>query len=216
MRHSFESQLEHLNEELIRMGEMVEDAIDSAVTAFINQDKEMAKKAVQLDDEIDSKERQIESICMDILLRQQPVARDLRFVSSILKMITDMERIGDHAEDISEITLLLPKKEYNEDKLKNIIDMAEATMSMVNKSIQAFVEQNLDLAESVCQYDDVVDKLYIQVKEELIELIHQNKENGEQAMDFIMIAKYFERIGDHAVNIGEWVIFSLTGIHKEY
>lgn len=213
MRNKFDRELELLNTELIEMGLLIENAINKAVEALINKDEVLAKEAIQFDEIIDEKEKEIESRCLKLLLRQQPVASDLRLVSTALKMITDMERIGDHASDISEITLRLKDKEYIK-KLEHIHQMALATTKMVKESIDAFVARDLVLAHEVEDYDDVVDDLFNTVKNELIDLILKNAENGEQAVDLLMVAKYFERIGDHAVNIAEWVAFSITGKHE--
>jgi len=197
---------------LIDMGALVEKSIKRATLAILENDKKKAKKAIAADRDIDSLEKEIEALCLRLLLRQQPVARDLRLISAALKMITDMERIGDQAADISEIAKFLIGKKYIID-LENIPKMAEATSKMVTDSIDAFVKRDLDLAQSVIEYDDVVDNLFDAVKNDVIELIQQDHTNGEQAIDFIMIAKYFERIGDHATNIAEWVVFSITGRH---
>lgn len=213
MRRQFDIQLNQLHNELIQMGALIESAIHSAVKALIDQDKEQALQAIAFDSEVDQKEKEIESLCLKLLLQQQPVASDLRLISSALKMITDMERIGDQSADISEITILMAGSPYIK-KLEHIPQMADATIKMVTTSIDAFVQKDLSLAQSVVDYDDVVDDLFDKVKEELIALISQNAENGSQAMDLIMIAKYFERIGDHATNIAEWVIFSITGKHR--
>jgi phosphate transport system protein len=214
MRLKFDEQLAQLNNSLIEMGTMVETAIANAIKALIEQDTELANKIIQADDEIDSKEQEIEELCLKIILQQQPVAKDLRLVSSVHKMITDIERIGDHATDISEIAIFLSETKYAKD-LVHIPQMAEATIKMVRKSIEAFVKQDLALAKEVIAYDDVVDDLFDVIKSEVIELIKADSSIGDQAIDFIMIAKYFERIGDHATNIAEWVIFSLTGKHKD-
>ncbi len=213
MRNKFDRELELLNTELIEMGSLIENAIKKAVEALINKDEVLAKEAIQFDEIIDEKEKEIESRCLKLLLQQQPVASDLRLISTALKMITDMERIGDHASDISEITLRLKDKEYIK-KLEHINQMAQATIKMVKDSIDAFVARDLVLAYEVEDYDDVVDDLFNTIKNELIALIRENAENGEQAVDLLMVAKYFERIGDHAVNIAEWVVFSITGKHK--
>jgi len=213
MRIKFEEQLANLNSSLIEMGAMVEQAIADAIKALIEQDVELAQKIFDSDDELDNKEKELESLCLKLLLQQQPVARDLRLVSSVLKMITDLERIGDHAQDISELTILLAGKPYIK-KLEHIPQMAEVTTKMVTKSIESFVKKDLGLAREVIASDDTVDDLYDMVKKDLIELIKENPENGNQAIDLVMIAKYFERIGDHATNIAEWVDFSLTGTHK--
>ena len=213
MRNRFDRQLEQLNTEMIEMGAMIEQAIEQAVTALVTQDVEKAKKSIAADDEIDRQEREIESLCLKLLLQQQPVAKDLRQISSALKMITDMERIGDHAADISEITISLSNQEYIK-KLEHIQEMAKETMQMLIQAVDAFVEKNKEKAEEVIKRDDVVDDLFAQVKKDIIGLIHENPENGEQAADLLMIAKYFERIGDHATNISEWVIFSIIGKHE--
>jgi phosphate transport system protein len=213
MRTRFDIQLEELNTELIHMGALVEASIDSAVKALIEQDKEQAQMAILADAEVDEKEKEIERLCLKLLLQQQPVARDLRLISAALKMITDMERIGDQAADISEIAIYLSDGPYVK-KLETIPEMAKATIKMVSESIDAFVRKDLELVEEVIAADDIVDDLFLTVKNDLIHLIHQDAETGGQALDLLMIAKYFERIGDHAVNIAEWVKFSITGEHK--
>lgn len=213
MRNRFDRQLCTLNDELIEMGSMIEKAIETAVKALVNQDIDLAKSAIEADDEIDRQERIIENLCLKLLLQQQPVARDLRLISAALKMITDMERIGDHASDISEITIALSEQPYIK-KLEHIQQMAKETMVMLVGSIEAFVNKDLDKANAVIRQDDVVDNLFDKVKSELIQMIHENAEMGEQAADLLMAAKYLERIGDHATNISEWVIFSITGEHK--
>ena len=214
MRNRFDRQLKELNNEMIEMGAMIEAAIEKAVSALVNQDVEKAKEAVKGDDVINHQEKNIENLCWKLLLQQQPVARDLRQISAALKMVTDMERIGDHAADISEITIALASQPYVK-KLEHIQEMAKETMQMIVKAVDAFVEKDKEKAIAVMQQDDVVDDLFDTVKKELIGLIHENPENGEQAADLLMVAKYFERIGDHATNISEWVVFSITGIHKE-
>lgn len=213
MRNKFDEQLKNLNEELIGLGALVESAIAGAVKAVVERDKKVAKKIISYDAEIDQKEKDIESICLKLLLHQQPVASDLRLISSALKMITDMERIGDQAADISELAILMSENPYI-DKLPHIPQMAEATIKMVNESIDAFVKKDQELAFSVIAYDDVVDNLFDKVRNDLVELVRSDKDNGSYAMDLLMVAKYFERIGDHATNIAEWVVFSITGEHK--
>lgn len=210
MRNMFERQLETLNNELIKMGNLIEQAIEMAVKALVKKDVELANKAIDFDNEIDEQEKIIENLCMKLLLKQQPVASDLRLISSALKMITDMERIGDHAGDISEITIYLSKEPYIKN-LDQIEQMAKETTVMVIKSVEAYVNKDMDTAKWVIDNDDVVDDLFAQVKKHLIELISLDSNNGEQATDLLMIAKYFERIGDHATNIAEWVIYSITG-----
>ena len=214
MRSRFYEQLTHLNNSLIEMGAMVEMKIAIASKALTEQDVERAEGIIATDDEVDIKEKEIESLCLKIILQQQPVASDLRLVSAVLKIITDLERIGDHAADISEITILLADKQYPKNS-DHIPQMAASTMKMVTKAVDAFVRKDIELAKEVIVYDDKVDSLFMTVKKDLIELIKQNTEQSDQAIDLIMIAKYFERIGDHATNVAEWVIFSLTGIHKD-
>ena len=212
MRTNFDKELDLLNKELIKMGSLVEDRIKGSVKALINRDENLAKNIIEGDMEVDNMERDIESKCLKLILRQQPVARDLRLISSILKMITDLERIGDHAQDISEISLLISREKYIKE-LTHIPQMAEATIYMVKKSIDAFVNHDMDLAYEVIKFDDKVDHLFDIIKDELILLIREDVNNGEQAINFLMIAKYFERIGDHAENIAEWVVYSITGEH---
>ena len=214
MRSHFDEQLTQLNNNLIEMGALVERAIARATKALIAQDADTAKAIIDGDLIIDEKEKEIEALCLKLILNQQPVARDLRQISTALKMITDMERIGDQAEDISELCVFLATQEYIK-KLEHIPQMAEATIKMVTDSIDAFVKKDLDLAQAVIDYDDVVDDLYVTVKKDLIDLVHTDVKNGEQAFDLLQVAKYYERIGDHAVNIAEWVIFSITGKHKD-
>ncbi|MGB4437875.1 MAG: phosphate signaling complex protein PhoU [Sedimentibacter sp.] len=214
MRNKFDNDLEKLNLELIKMGSLIENSIELSAKSLIDKDLTLVKKVNELEIEIDDMEKTIESHCLRLLLQQQPVASDLRIISTALKMITDMERIGDNAEDIAEIAKFLVKEKYIKD-LVHIPQMAEATISMVTRSVDAFVNKDLALAEDVCAADDIVDNLFQIIKKELIEKIQENTENGEQAIDLIMVAKYFERIGDHAENIAEWVIFSITGKHKQ-
>ena len=213
MRNKFDEQLDNLNNELIKMGKLCERAISGAIKITMEDDHEELKREVlETDSEIDKKERDIESICMKLLLRQQPVARDLRVISAALKMITDMERIGDQAENITDIVASLNGR--NDIGCENIRIMAEAAMKMVTKSIDAYVKQDMELSNDVINYDDVVDDAFDRVKQNLIKMISENVSDGEYALDLLMIAKYFEKIGDHAVNIAEWVEYSLTGVHK--
>ena len=214
MRNRFDRQLKKLNDELIDMGSMIEKSIEKALVALVTQNVEKAQEVITFDLEIDRQEREIESLCMKLLLQQQPVARDLRLISSALKMITDMERIGDQAADIAELAIFMAEKPYIKE-LKHITQMGQETMVMVVTSVDAFVEKDLQKAQEVLVHDDIVDQLFDAVKSELIEMIHQNKEIGEQATDLLMVAKYFERIGDHATNIAEWVIYSMTGEHEK-
>ena len=212
MRNKFDSQLEKLNLELITMGSLCEDAISASVKGFLDDDDALCQKAVETEDEINRKERDIESICMKLLLEQQPVARDLRVISSALKMISDMERIGDQAYDIAEIAKFI--KNSNVKSKIHIKDMAAAATKMVTDSVESFVKKDVELARSVMVYDDKVDNLFDCVKDELVQLITEDKANGEFCIDLLMIAKYLERIGDHAVNIAEWVEYSITGTHR--
>ena len=211
MRSRFDEQLARLNQELIEMGALCEEAISLAAAALAEGDGREAGVAA-LDREIDQKERDIETLCLKLLLQQQPVARDLRQISAALKMITDMERIGDQAEDIAEIITFLGGR--TADEHTRITRMAKATTQMVTDSIDAFVRQDVSIAERVIRSDDIVDDCFVEVKNSLISMIAANPQEGEFALDLLMIAKYFERIGDHATNIAEWVVFSVTGMHK--
>ena len=213
MRRGFDAQLQELNTELIEMGALIEHAIQSSVESLVEQDAQKARRAIAFDREVDQKEKDIEALCLKLLLQQQPVARDLRLISAALKMITDMERIGDQSADISEIVIFLSDTPYIK-PLDLLPKMADATMGMVTRSIDAFVRRDLEMAQGVIQADDVVDGLFSAVREELIGLIREDPANGSQALDFLMIAKYFERIGDHAVNIAEWVVYAITGVHR--
>ncbi|MEG0214793.1 MAG: phosphate signaling complex protein PhoU [Hungatella sp.] len=210
MRNHFDEQLELLNVELIRMGSLCEDAISGALKTLFGEPG-FSEQVHQAEHEIDQKERDIENLCFKLLLKQQPVAKDLRLVSAALRMISDMERIGDQALDIAEIAGYL-KDSTAESKL-HIRDMAEATMKMVIASIDSFVKKDLEIARKVIAGDDLVDDLFKKVKNELIGLIGEDSANGEFCLDLLMIAKYFERIGDHATNIAEWVEYSITGTH---
>ena len=213
MRSRFDEQLAKLKHELIEMGALCAEVIALVAKALNEGDRRLAERVAPIDAEIDQKERDIESLCLKLLLQQQPVASDLRQISAALKMITDMERIGDQAEDISEmIGFLGSRQAENADLLS---DMAEAAIRMVTESVEAFVRSDLELAKKVVSDDDIVDNYFDKVKNELIKRIAKAPEDGEYALDLLMIAKYFERIGDHAVNIAEWVIFSVTGVHKE-
>ena len=212
MRSKFDEQLLLLNDMLVEMGAKIEKSIKRATEAIVNHDKKMAKKAISHDKDIDQMEKEIEALCLRLLLRQQPVAKDLRLISAALKMITDMERIGDQAADISEIAKFLIGKEYVI-SLEKIPLMAELTSKMVTESIDAFVKRDLELAQKIIDDDDAVDDLFDKVKEDVIKLIRESPNHGDQAIDYMMVAKYFERIGDHATNIAEWVVFSITGRH---
>ena len=211
MRNKFDEQLLQLNHEMIEMGALCEEVIALSSQALTEGDTALAAKVAPLDSEIDHKEREIENLCLKLLLRQQPVARDLRQISAALKMITDMERIGDQAEDIAEIITYMDCECANSTLLR---EMAKDTIKMVTESVDAYVRRDTELAKLVIAEDDIVDDYFAKVKKELIAQIAENPAGGEQTLDFLMIAKYFERIGDHAVNIAEWVIFSVTGVHK--
>ena len=213
MRNRFDEQLEELNTQLIEMGALAEHAIQSAAQALLHQDVAEARQAKRVDSEIDEKERTIESICMKLLLHQQPVASDLRLISAALKMITDMERIGDQAGDIAELVTFMAGEPYIK-KLEHLPQMAAATRRMLTQAIDAFVRRDLALAQQVMEMDDIVDGLFEEMKSELILLLPKDTANASQCIDFLMIAKYYERIGDHAVNIAEWVEYAITGVHR--
>ena len=211
MRRRFDEQLAQLNRESIEMGALCEEAIALAAKALDSSESGLAAKVAPLSGEIDHMERNIESMCLKLLLSQQPVARDLRQISAALKMITDMERIGDQASDIAEIITFLDGR--NIEDCKYIGEMARCAIKMVTESVDAYVKQNVDVARQVIANDDIVDDYFNRVKGTLIKMIADNPDDGRYALDLLMIAKYFERIGDHAVNIAEWVVFSVTGIH---
>ena len=213
MRNMFDRELEALNLDLIKMGGMVEDSIEKAMTALKTQNAELAQMAIHYDKAIDEMDRNIESKCLKLLLHQQPVASDLRLISTALKMITDMERIGDHASDISETFLRMSNEKYIKE-LVHIPIMGDTVSKMLKGSIDAFVKRDIELAEQVIKMDDEVDKLFDILKNDLIELMIKDNKNVDQAIDLLMIAKYLEKIGDHAENIADWAIFSVTGEHK--
>ena len=213
MRDFFQEQLNELNRELTRMGAACEEIIALASRALTDWDEELVRKVSTIGTQIDESERTIESICLKLLLRQQPVARDLRQISAAMKMITDMERIGDQAEDIVEIVPYM--NTHPEEKFPKIREMAKAAQAMVTEAVDAYVKQDLDMARKVMAHDDVVDNYFSQVKSGIIDIIAAEPAHGEYALDLLMIAKYFERIGDHATNIAEWVEFSITGVHPE-
>ena len=211
MREHFEEELSKLSNALVEMGALCEDAISCAVKYLLKNDAQMKKNAAEAEKQIDQKEREIETMCMRLLIQQQPVATDFRMITSALKMISDMERIGDQALDIAEIA------EYVTDDIKskiNIKEMAETTVKMVMNSVDSYVRKDIDIANSVIGLDDNVDALLDMAKSELINVIRTENENAEGLLDLLMVAKYFERIGDHAENIAEWVIFAVTGNHK--
>ena len=208
MRSKFDEQLLELNKEMIEMGNKIILSIKNAIEALIARDENAAKEIMERDVEVDHLQKKIEGICFNLLIQQQPVARDLRTVTAAMKMVTDMERIGDHAADISEMTILMGQKSQI-DKFEHISKMATETMIMLNHSIEAFASKNVIKAKEVIEHDDIVDDLFVEAKKDVIELILNNPSEGEEATDILMIAKYFERIGDHATNIAEWVIYSL-------
>lgn len=211
MRSRFDEQLAIMKNELIQMGALCEEAISLAAKALNDGDRDLAQKAVSLDAEIDQMERDIETLCLKLLLQQQPVAGDLRQISAALKIITDMERIGDQAADIAEIILAMLSEGYIPEDAGNIREMAAETMKMVTDSVDSYVRQDIAKANQVIDYDDVIDEYFIRVRTVLIGKIAANPAEGEHALDLLMIDKYLERIGDHATNIAEWVIFSVTG-----
>lgn len=208
MRSKFDEQLSILNQKLIQMGQAIENNIRDAIDALVKGNVNKANQIKNSDDDIDKMQREIENICFGLLIQQQPVARDLRVITAAMKMVTDMERIGDHAVDISEMTEFLAEHEMN-DKLDVLKRMASEATVMLIHSIDAFTEKSVNIAKDVIDHDDVVDALFVNVKEELIKLVLKNPEEGEAGLDILMIAKYLERIGDHATNIAEWVLYSL-------
>ena len=212
MRNKFDRELEELNRELMEMAFLIEQAIENAVGALLRRNVQEARQAIAFDSEVDAKERDIERRCLRLLLQQQPVATDLRVVSTALKMITDLERIGDQAADIAEICMTL--SEIPGLELEMIPQMAQTTIGMVKDSIDAFVARDQKLAREVIDRDDLVDSLFVQVKHRLVTLIQQSSTQGEAIADMLMVAKYLERIGAHATNIAEWVEFAITGVHK--
>lgn len=208
MRSKFDEQLAGLNNEMIKMGTMIEENIARAVEALCKRDEELAREIMEEDAKVDRAQKKIEDICFQLLIQQQPVARDLRTITAAMKMVTDMERIGDHAADISEMTIFMGGDSHKA-RLDHINKMSAETLLMLNWSIEAYVEKDAKKARDVIEHDDVVDELFDEAKRDIIKLIHENPEDGEEATDLLMVAKYFERIGDHATNIAEWVIYSL-------
>jgi len=213
MRNRFDEQLEMLNRSLIEMGAGIEESIAITTKALTEQNTELARRAIEMEGKIDRLEKEIEAMCLKLLLQQHPVASDLRNISAALKMITDMERIGDQCEDIAEIAIILANDTYIK-KLEHIPMMAEAAVKMVTKAVNAYVNRDVEMARSIEKDDDYVDELFDIIKLDLMKLIRDGIENSLQAMDLLMVAKYYERIADHAVNIAEWVVFSMTGEHK--
>ena len=211
MRKHFDEQIARLGEDMIAMGAMVERTIEDACEALRLGDVVRARRIMEGDREVDRKEREIEALCLHLLLQQQPVARDLRQISSALKMITDMERIGDQAADISEIVTVM---DLTQPRPEHFTAMAHAAVDMVHRAIDAYVRQDVELARQVMDSDDVVDELFDRVKGDLAALLREDAAHSGSALDMLMIAKYFERIGDHAVNIAEWVVYSVSGLYK--
>ena len=211
MRDYYNRQLSELEQLMSEMGQMIEAAIEEAMTALLQKDQEKARQIIQDDEKVDHQQKKIEDLCMQLLLSQQPVATDLRQISSAIKMVTDMERIGDHAADISDITLQLVQSGYPHD-LNNVKKMAEETTHMLKDSLDAYIEKD---AQKAIHQDDVVDEYFSNIKKEIIRQINESSEGGEQEADLLMIIKYLERIGDHATNIAEWVLFYITGEHPE-
>lgn len=215
MRSKFDEQLLELDKEMIEMGNKIIESIKNAIEALVARDDNLARAIMENDTEVDHLQKKIEDTCFNLLIQQQPVARDLRTVTAAMKMVTDMERIGDHAADISEMTILMGQNSQI-DKFEHISKMATETMIMLNHSIEAYVEKDVIKAKEVIEHDDVVDDLFVEAKKDVIKLILNNPGEGEEATDILMIAKYFERIGDHATNIAEWVIYSVSQFYTDF
>ena len=209
MRGKFDRQLKQLNEEMTKMGNMIEAAIQTATQAFLAQDVKTAKQIMAGDVDVDQAQKRIEGICFQLLIQQQPVARDLRTITAAMKMVTDMERIGDHAADISELTVLMADGPYRF-RDDNIRQMAAETIDMLLQAVEAYVDKDAEKARQVIAHDDIVDDLFLKVKADLIDVIRRYPDDGEHAADLLMVNKYLERIGDHATNIAEWMIFALN------
>lgn len=208
MRDKYQEDLEKLNANILKMGKMIEIAIESTVIALMGRDIQAASTVSENDEAIDNMEREIEALCMKLLLQQQPVATDLRVITAALKMVTDMERIGDHAADIAELVLQIPDCKYN--KMDTITEISTQIIKMIHDSVDSFIQRNYDKAQIVIAQDDIVDNLYHEIKSDLIQKIKKT-DDGEQILDYLLIARYFERIGDHATNIAKWVVFAITG-----
>lgn len=208
MRDKYQEDLEKLNANILKMGKMIEIAIESTVIALMGRDIQAASTVSENDEAIDNMEREIEALCMKLLLQQQPVATDLRVITAALKMVTDMERIGDHAADIAELVLQIPDCKYN--KMDTITEISTQIINMIHDSVNSFIQRNYDKAQIVIAQDDIVDNLYHEIKSDLIQKIKKT-DDGEQILDYLLIARYFERIGDHATNIAKWVVFAITG-----
>ena len=213
MREHFNQQLVQLNAELENLGQLCDDALAGAIKALQEGDNELARKIYKSDFVVDQKEREVENLCLNIILHQQPIASDLRLVSSALKLITDMERIGDQASDIAEIVMGLDYKEQSNFKL--IEEMAKASRAMVQDAVRSFIPQDMELARNVIDRDDVVDNYLVQARELMVGLINEQGHSPKTIVDLIMIAKYLERIADHATNVANWAIFQLVGEHPD-
>lgn len=211
MREKYESELKNLNASIIKMGKMIEVAIENSVVALLGRDTATAKVIATNDDKIDDMEKDIESQCLRLLLQQQPMASDLRIITAALKMITDMERIGDHAADIADLIIELPDFSYS--NMNAIAQIGSEIIKMLNDSVESYINRDFNAAKNVIAHDDVIDELYYAIKKDLVEKIKKT-DQGEQILDYLLIAKYFERIGDHCTNIAEWVIFAVTGERK--
>ena len=211
MREKYEAELKNLNASIIKMGKMIEVAIENSVVALLGRDTATAKVIATNDDKIDDMEKDIESQCLRLLLQQQPMASDLRIITAALKMITDMERIGDHAADIADLIIELPDFSYS--NMNAIAQIGSEIIKMLNDSVESYINRDFNAAKNVIAHDDVIDELYYAIKKDLVEKIKKT-DQGEQILDYILIAKYFERIGDHCTNIAEWVIFAVTGERK--
>lgn len=214
MRSHFDEQLNHLNEEMIYMGSLIEGAIEKVAVLMVSRDREAALTLFKSDNVVDRKQREVEAMCLRLILMQQPVARDLRLISSALKMTTDMERIGDQAADIAEIISVPVKARQRYDFPAQLQQMAQAAGGMVRESVDAFVRRDVELARRIIREDDIVDGLFHDTKAELISVMKKHADYGLQLLDALMIAKYLERIADHAVNIAEWVEYAVTGLYK--
>lgn len=213
MREKFQQELKNLNDDIIKMGTLIENSLGKIKTMLKNPSEKTADEILSNEKQVDQLEREIQSRCLHMLFSQQPVARDLRCISTALNIITDMERISDQAFDISDIIIQFKGKKMLKEPV-HISEMIEKCISMTKHSIDSFVMQSIEIAQSVIDADDEVDSLFLHVRDEIVDLINDSKANGEQAVDFVMIAKYLERIADHAVNVAEWVIFNITGEHK--
>nr|MDY5756044.1 phosphate signaling complex protein PhoU [Eubacteriales bacterium] len=215
IRKVFEEELAELKTELVEMCYLTERMIGDAITALVNRDRELGKSIGDMDKRVDEYEMAIEKKCMRILLKQQPVAKDFRVVSTALKMITDIERFGDQAADIGDLVSTMPGETYIK-KLTHITAMGDLALKMVRDSVNSFINNDEPLADEVIRLDDEMDELFLTVKNELIELIKVDANNGDQAIELMMVAKYLERIGDHAVNVAEWTKYNETGVHQKF